>query len=79
VEHLECPRLFHHGEHPRQRRDRLGLHLRAQPADAVAEGRSTFESLSLIPSGTTRILDAAMLAMLYMIPYAVWVSTSFRA
>jgi voltage-dependent calcium channel len=26
----------------------------------------------LIISGITRILDAAMLAMLYMIPYAVW-------
>ncbi|KAI9461510.1 Ion transport protein-domain-containing protein [Russula earlei] len=32
--------------------------------------RSTFETL--IISGIVRILDAAMLAMLYMIPYAVW-------
>ncbi|KAI0776961.1 Ion transport protein-domain-containing protein [Trametes elegans] len=32
--------------------------------------RSTFESL--IISGITRILDAALLAILYMIPYAVW-------
>jgi hypothetical protein len=32
--------------------------------------RSTFESL--IISGVARILDAAMLAILYMIPYAVW-------
>jgi voltage-dependent calcium channel len=32
--------------------------------------RLTFESL--IISGILRILDAAMLAMLYMIPYAVW-------
>lgn len=32
--------------------------------------RYTFESLIL--SGVTRILDAAVLAMLYMIPYAVW-------
>ncbi|OCH86932.1 hypothetical protein OBBRIDRAFT_890152 [Obba rivulosa] len=32
--------------------------------------RSTFESL--IISGVTRILDAALLAILYMIPYAVW-------
>jgi len=32
--------------------------------------RSTFESL--IISGVARIFDAAMLALLYMIPYAVW-------
>ncbi len=32
--------------------------------------RSTFESL--IISGIARILDAALLAILYMIPYAVW-------
>jgi hypothetical protein len=32
--------------------------------------RSTFESL--IISGILRIFDAAMLALLYMIPYAVW-------
>jgi hypothetical protein len=32
--------------------------------------RSTFESL--IISGVARILDAAILALLYMIPYAVW-------
>ena len=32
--------------------------------------RSTFESL--IISGIVRIFDAAMLALLYMIPYAVW-------
>lgn len=32
--------------------------------------RDTFESL--IISGATRILDAAVLAILYMIPYAVW-------
>ncbi|KAM5541612.1 hypothetical protein V8D89_004802 [Ganoderma adspersum] len=32
--------------------------------------RSTFESL--IISGMLRILDAALLAILYMIPYAVW-------
>ncbi|KAI0919913.1 hypothetical protein AcV5_001858 [Taiwanofungus camphoratus] len=32
--------------------------------------RSTFESL--IISGVARILDAALLAILYMIPYAVW-------
>ncbi|KAF9810758.1 hypothetical protein IEO21_06809 [Rhodonia placenta] len=32
--------------------------------------RSTFESL--IISGVTRILDACLLAILYMIPYAVW-------
>jgi hypothetical protein len=32
--------------------------------------RSTFESL--IVSGITRILDAALLDLLYMIPYAVW-------
>ncbi len=32
--------------------------------------RSTFESL--IISGIMRIFDAALLAMLYMIPYAVW-------
>lgn len=32
--------------------------------------RSTFESL--IISGIARIFDAAMLALLYMIPYAVW-------
>jgi voltage-dependent calcium channel len=32
--------------------------------------RSTFESL--IISGALRILDAAVLAILYMIPYAVW-------
>ena len=36
----------------------------------IEKMRSTFESL--IISGITRILDAAMLAMLYMIPYAVW-------
>ncbi|KII90373.1 hypothetical protein PLICRDRAFT_173801 [Plicaturopsis crispa FD-325 SS-3] len=32
--------------------------------------RNTFQSL--IISGATRILDAAILAILYMIPYAVW-------
>lgn len=32
--------------------------------------RNTFQSL--IISGVTRILDAAILAILYMIPYAVW-------
>lgn len=32
--------------------------------------RNTFQSLIL--SGVTRILDAAVLAILYMIPYAVW-------
>ena len=32
--------------------------------------RNTFQSL--IISGVTRILDAAVLAILYMIPYAVW-------
>lgn len=32
--------------------------------------RSTFESL--IISGASRIMDAALLAILYMIPYAVW-------
>jgi voltage-dependent calcium channel len=32
--------------------------------------RSTFESL--IISGMARILDAGLLALLYMIPYAVW-------
>lgn len=32
--------------------------------------RNTFQSL--IISGATRILDAAVLAILYMIPYAVW-------
>ncbi|KAF8882238.1 Ion transport protein-domain-containing protein [Infundibulicybe gibba] len=32
--------------------------------------RNTFQSLIL--SGATRILDAAVLAILYMIPYAVW-------
>lgn len=32
--------------------------------------RNTFESLIL--SGVSRILDAAILAILYMIPYAVW-------
>lgn len=36
----------------------------------IEKMRSTFESL--IISGITRILDAAMLALLYMIPYAVW-------
>ncbi|KAI0050088.1 hypothetical protein FA95DRAFT_1487881 [Auriscalpium vulgare] len=36
----------------------------------VEKMRSTFESL--IISGASRILDAAMLAILYMIPYAVW-------
>lgn len=36
----------------------------------IEKMRSTFESL--IISGITRILDAAMLAILYMIPYAVW-------
>ncbi|KAI0791303.1 Ion transport protein-domain-containing protein [Abortiporus biennis] len=38
--------------------------------------RSTFESL--IISGATRILDAALLAILYMIPYAVWGLNIFR-
>ena len=32
--------------------------------------RNTFQSLLI--SGVTRILDAALLAILYMIPYAVW-------
>ncbi len=36
----------------------------------IEKMRSTFESL--IISGITRILDAALLAILYMIPYAVW-------
>ena len=36
----------------------------------IEKMRSTFESL--IISGIARIFDAAMLAMLYMIPYAVW-------
>ncbi|KAI8976389.1 Ion transport protein-domain-containing protein [Trametes punicea] len=36
----------------------------------VDKMRSTFESL--IISGIARILDAALLAILYMIPYAVW-------
>ena len=36
----------------------------------IEKMRSTFESL--IISGITRILDAALLALLYMIPYAVW-------
>jgi voltage-dependent calcium channel len=36
----------------------------------IEKMRSTFESLVI--SGFLRILDAAMLAMLYMIPYAVW-------
>ncbi|KAH9939624.1 Ion transport protein-domain-containing protein [Epithele typhae] len=36
----------------------------------VEKMRSTFESL--IISGIVRILDAALLAILYMIPYAVW-------
>lgn len=37
--------------------------------------RSTFESL--IISGAARILDAALLAILYMIPYAVWGTNIF--
>lgn len=36
----------------------------------IEKMRSTFETL--IISGFIRILDAALLAMLYMIPYAVW-------
>ncbi|THH14934.1 hypothetical protein EW146_g5467 [Bondarzewia mesenterica] len=36
----------------------------------VEKMRTTFESL--IISGVSRILDAALLAILYMIPYAVW-------
>lgn len=36
----------------------------------IEKMRSTFESL--IISGASRILDAALLAILYMIPYAVW-------
>ncbi|KAI0822128.1 Ion transport protein-domain-containing protein [Trametes gibbosa] len=36
----------------------------------IEKMRSTFESL--IISGIARILDAALLAILYMIPYAVW-------
>lgn len=36
----------------------------------VEKMRSTFESL--IISGAARIFDAALLAILYMIPYAVW-------
>lgn len=36
----------------------------------IEKMRSTFESL--IISGAARILDAALLAILYMIPYAVW-------
>lgn len=36
----------------------------------VEKMRTTFESLIL--SGASRIFDAAMLAILYMIPYAVW-------
>lgn len=36
----------------------------------IEKMRSTFESL--IISGVARIMDAALLAILYMIPYAVW-------
>ncbi|KAH8105357.1 Ion transport protein-domain-containing protein [Cristinia sonorae] len=36
----------------------------------IEKMRSTFESL--IISGAARIMDAALLAILYMIPYAVW-------
>ena len=36
----------------------------------IEKMRSTFETLVI--SGITRILDAALLALLYMIPYAVW-------
>ncbi|TDL23428.1 hypothetical protein BD410DRAFT_897507 [Rickenella mellea] len=36
----------------------------------IEKMRSTFQSL--IISGSIRILDAALLAILYMIPYAVW-------
>ncbi|KZS87691.1 hypothetical protein SISNIDRAFT_419270 [Sistotremastrum niveocremeum HHB9708] len=36
----------------------------------IDKNRSTFESL--IFAGASRILDAAMLAMLYLVPYAVW-------
>ena len=36
----------------------------------IEKMRSTFQSL--IISGALRILDAAMLAILYMIPFAVW-------
>jgi ABC-type dipeptide/oligopeptide/nickel transport system permease component len=36
----------------------------------IEKMRSTFESLNI--SGNTRILDAALLGLLYMIPYAVW-------
>uniref|UniRef100_D8Q6Y7 Calcium-channel protein CCH1 n=1 Tax=Schizophyllum commune (strain H4-8 / FGSC 9210) TaxID=578458 RepID=D8Q6Y7_SCHCM len=36
----------------------------------IEKMRSTFQSL--IISGATRIFDAAVLAILYMIPYAVW-------
>ena len=38
--------------------------------------RSTFQSL--IFSGAIRILDAALLAILYMIPYAVWCLNIFQ-
>ncbi|GJE94122.1 Ion transport protein-domain-containing protein [Phanerochaete sordida] len=37
--------------------------------------RSTFESLIIF--GATRIIDAALLAILYMIPYAVWGTNIF--
>lgn len=42
----------------------------------IEKMRSTFQSL--IISGAIRILDAAMLAILYMIPYAVWGLNIFR-
>lgn len=41
----------------------------------VEKMRSTFESLIIF--GATRIFDAAMLAILYMIPYAVWGTNIF--
>ncbi|KAI0031009.1 Ion transport protein-domain-containing protein [Vararia minispora EC-137] len=41
----------------------------------IEKMRSTFEDLLI--SGASRIIDAAMLAILYMIPYAVWGLTIF--
>ena len=41
----------------------------------VEKMRSTFESLIIF--GVTRIIDAALLAILYMIPYAVWGTNIF--
>lgn len=41
----------------------------------IEKMRSTFESLIIY--GVTRIIDAALLAILYMIPYAVWGTNIF--